>query len=67
VRFHRLASDLHRLGPRPVGELLIEPAAEHGPGDDILARLKRFARLDPTTVAAIEARDWPPLPIRVAA
>jgi hypothetical protein len=65
LRFRRLVEHLHQLGPRLVGELLL--AAERGIEDEILARLERYGRLDPAMVATIEARDWPPPPIRVAA
>jgi hypothetical protein len=58
-----MVDHLHRLGPRPVGELLISLAVEHSIEAEILARLERFGRLDPATVARIEARDWPALPL----
>jgi hypothetical protein len=58
-RFHRLTCALHRLGPRPLGELLIEIAEAHGIEGDVLARLELFAGLDPITVRTVEARDWP--------
>jgi hypothetical protein len=65
-RFRRMVDHLHQLGPRPVGELLIEIAHKHGIEDDTLDLLEKFAGLDPATVAALEARDWPPLPLRRA-
>jgi hypothetical protein len=63
LRSRHLTERLHALGPRPVGELLIEVAA----GRDLLDALEEYSRLEPRTVAVIGARDWPPLPLaRVA-
>ena len=55
LRFHRLTERLHRLGPRPVGELLLEVAA----GRDLLEALEEYVALDPAAVARLGARDWP--------
>jgi hypothetical protein len=62
-RFRRLVDHLHRLGPRPTGELLIQLAAAHQIEGEILARLERFGEVDPVTLTAIEARDWLPMPL----
>jgi hypothetical protein len=61
-RFHRLTEHLHRLGPRPVGELLLEVAA----GRDLIDALERYAVLDPASVARLGGRDWPPAVWRAA-
>jgi hypothetical protein len=62
-RFKRLTTELHRLGPRPVGEALLLVAR----GRDLFEVLEEYSQLDPALIAKLEARDWPPLPIaRVA-
>jgi hypothetical protein len=62
-RFRRLLERLHQLGPRPVGELLLEVAN----GRDLIEALEEYARLDPAVVEALGVRDWPTPPIaRVA-
>jgi hypothetical protein len=63
LRFRYLTARLHQLGPRPIGELLLEVAA----GRDLITALEEDAALDPRTMAIVGARDWPPVPIaRVA-
>jgi hypothetical protein len=62
LRFRRLTERLHRLGPRPLGELLIEVAA----GDDLLDTLERNTRHSPKFVRYVGARDWPPALWRAA-
>ena len=44
LRFERDVAHLHRLGPRPVAELLRELADVHGLANDIEVRLARYAR-----------------------
>ena len=56
--------DLHRLGPRPTGELLLEVAADR---DDLLRRLEDLARWDPAVVAWLGADDWPDILPRLVA
>ena len=55
LRFRRLVGHLHSLGPRPLGEFLLEVA-----GDDprLIEGLERFGTLDPDTVQALGARTW---------
>jgi hypothetical protein len=55
-RVHLLAARIHKLRPRPLAELFIELLA----GADPIARIERYAELDPTIVAAVGARDLPP-------
>jgi hypothetical protein len=45
ARLKRLAATIHRLGPRPLFELLREVEA----GSDLLRTLERYARLEPLT------------------
>jgi hypothetical protein len=55
VRFRAMVRRVHRFGPRPVGELLLEL------GDDrerLFERLERFAQFTPAAVAALGADDW---------
>ena len=61
ARFRHLTDNLHSLGSRPVGELISEIAEAHGIQSDVLARLEKYARLDPETVAALGADVWPGL------
>ena len=63
-RFRRQVSHLHALGPRPVGELLIEVA-----GDErrLSEALDRYAGLGPALVMALDAREWPRPPLRAVA
>jgi hypothetical protein len=59
ARFRRLVRHLHRLGPRPVGELLLEFADAYGIEGDILARLEKLAELDPAAASCTPTvRHW---------
>jgi hypothetical protein len=53
--FRRLVRRAWRLGPRPIGELLLEIAPDHRV---LIRRLERYAGLDPALVEAANARDW---------
>jgi hypothetical protein len=44
-------------------ELLLELADAYGIEGDILARLEKFAELDPVAVARLGGRTWPPVPL----
>jgi hypothetical protein len=61
LRIRQLAPRLHRLGPRPLYEFCCELAG----GADPLARLERYAQLDPDTVHALGADVLPPVVRRV--
>ncbi len=59
--FRRAVERIHDLGPRALGEMLIELDV----GADVLAR---YARLDPEIVRALDADHWPVFrPYEVAA
>ena len=61
-RFARAVDRVHRLGPRVVGELLVELGAP-------LDRVERFADLDrfpPALLNVIGADRWPPVLFLVA-
>jgi hypothetical protein len=55
ARFHRLTERLWRLGPRPIGELLLEVAS----GRDLVEAAEEYDALDAIAVARLGARDWP--------
>ena len=55
LRFRRLVRHLHRLGPRPTGELLLEVSDDR---DRLLERLEDYARFSPVQVAELGADDW---------
>jgi hypothetical protein len=55
-RAYLLGARIHDLGPRALAELLIEILS----GCDALARIEKYAELDPAIVAAVGARDLPP-------
>jgi hypothetical protein len=59
-RFQSLVEHLHRLGPRAVGEFLIELTIEHHP--DLLERLERYRRIEPDVLKVLGA-DQIPKPI----
>ncbi len=65
LRFERMVERLHRLGARPLAELLFEIAtATHEPGL-IADRVKAFANLDPEIVRAVGADRFPAMPLTV--
>lgn len=67
LRFHRQVEKLHRLGPRAVGELLVEIGEQRACRTFIDQRLKAYADLDPEVVRKVEGGQfsWPPLyPVR---
>jgi hypothetical protein len=65
VRFRRLTSHLAALGPRPVGELLIELAEHHGILEDLLKRLEFYYHLPDFMLEACNGSKWPSPPLCV--
>ena len=61
ARFRRHVEHLSRLGPKPIGEFLLQLA---GPSDDgrtaLIVLLEQYARLSPEAVKAIGADVFPP-------
>jgi hypothetical protein len=53
--FRHAVHRVWRLGPRPVGELLLEVATDRG---RLIRALERYAGIDPALVDAADARDW---------
>ena len=63
-RFVLLVEQLHGLGSRPLGELLIEVAgADPSVQDDIILCLEHYRRLDPDLVHALGGDTFAPAPI----
>lgn len=63
-RFQQQVRRLHRMGERPVAELLAEIGRAHGIAQDIEARLDRYSRLSDAALDATGAKQFPPLPLR---
>jgi hypothetical protein len=63
----RQVEHLHRCGPRPLLEFLIELAAEIGPrrAKFLKARLEVYAAIDPDVVEALCGTEIPKVPLRV--
>ncbi len=61
----RLSRHLHELGELPVYTFLAEIGRAHGIEDDILRRLKAYARLDPKVLRALGGDKFPPSPLMV--
>ena len=60
----QLTNCLHDLGPRPVLEILYEICvARDIPIADLLERLGRYPRLDPSVVKALGGDRFPTLPL----
>ena len=64
-RYEHLCRQVHALGVRPLGEMLIEIAAATGQPDLIADRLQAYARLDPEIVRALGGDKFPPMPLQV--
>lgn len=61
LRFHRRVERVHRLGPAPLGYLLIEVARACPEARAVLAeRLRLFAAIDPELVRALGADRFAP-------
>ncbi len=60
TRFHRLIDHLCSLGPRPVGECLLQLVGTH---DDartaLVVLLERYGQLDVDVVQAVGGDRWP--------
>lgn len=63
----RNVEHLHRSGPRPLLEFLLELAAEIGPrrAKFLKARLEIYAAIDPEVVRALGGAEIPKPPLRV--
>ena len=65
ARWERQIERLHRLGPRPTAELLIEIARDTGRPDIVVGRLQEYARLDSEIVRAVGGDRFPAMPFQV--
>ena len=63
--YERMVERLHRLGPRPTAELLIEIATATGQHAVIADRLQAYAALDPAVLRALGADRFPPSVLEV--
>ena len=65
LRRPRHIQNLHGLGPRALGEFLIEIGVKHGITIDIERTVERYAALDPEAVRLTGGDHFPALPIHV--
>ncbi len=63
LRFRRHVENLHRRGPRALLEFLTAVAVECGITTFLEDEISAFGDLDSDAVAALGARDLPPVPI----
>ena len=67
LRFAGLVRHLHRLGPKPLSELLRElVGTDDGLQADTLFLLEKYGALDPKIVRALGADTFPPAVFAVA-
>ena len=62
-RFEFIVEHLHRLGPRPLAELLIEIASHTGQSSFIAHRLEEYVRLDRDILRALGGDRFPVMPL----
>jgi hypothetical protein len=69
ARFRLLTARLHRLGERPVGQVLAAALDRLSPEDqaDVLQLAEEIATWPPGTIAALGADRWPPPPLTLVA
>lgn len=60
LRFRRQVEHLHRLGPRALGEFLVQLS---GNGRGLRATLREYQKLTPEVLAIVGGDEWPPLPL----
>jgi hypothetical protein len=66
IRFRHAVEQLHRLGARPVAELLVELGARYLIRHPIETLVTSYLdRLDPRVVRALGADRLPPVPLRL--
>ncbi len=63
LRFQRQIEKLHRLGPRPYGELLAEIGEQLKCRTFIDQRLRAYAALDPEVVRELDGGEFPRPPL----
>ena len=65
ARWDRNIEHLHRLGPRPTAELLIEIARDTGRPDIVGDRVEAYAQLDRAVLRAVGGDRFPPIVLGV--
>ena len=63
LRFRRQIERLHRLGPRALGELLVEIGEQRLCRTYLEQRVRRYAEIDPKHLAALGAEHFPRPPL----
>lgn len=65
LNFRRRVQRLHRIGPRPIGELLLELAEVSGRRTWLDMRLVEYGHIDGDALADLGANDWPTAPLHL--
>ncbi len=65
-RFEYMVEHLHRLGTRPLAELLAEIAIATGEPALVVGLVQEYSALDPEIVRALGGDQFPPMPLGVA-
>jgi hypothetical protein len=63
LRFRRAVERLHRLGPRPLYEMLVELGASRLIRTDIERQVERYVALDSNLLRQLGGDRFPPLPL----
>ena len=63
--YARMVERVHALGPRPLGELLIEIATATGQRALIAGHIEEYSRLDPEVIRALGGDRFPPNVLRI--
>lgn len=61
--YRRQVDRLHALGPRPLGELLVEIARNSSAPAVVADAIDRYADLDPGIVHQLGGDRWPAMPL----
>ncbi len=64
--FEHMVECLHRLGPRPLAEMIVEIATVTGEAGLVVGRVQEYSALDPEIVRALGGDQFPPMPLGVA-
>ena len=65
-RFEHMVECLHRLGPRPLAEMIVEIATVTGEAGLVVGLVQEYSALDPEIVRALGGDQFPPMPLGVA-
>ena len=64
-RFEHMVECLHRLGPRPLAEMIVEIATVTGEAGLVVGLVQEYSALDPAVVRALGADSFAPMPLGV--